>query len=98
VDVFAGDRLPAARQNPTASIAGGTGDCQFDPTAESIGAPPGQGFPIIACDIPQFGPGEDRVITIQGPLAPDGAGTVVDNFAFAGAVVPFTDLTWGCCP
>ena len=104
VDVFAGDTLPLitsatggqilALQNPTATIAGGTGVCQFDPTAASIGAPPGQGFPIIACDIPQFGPDTDRVITIQGTLAPDSAGQVVDNFAFAGAVVPFTDLTW----
>jgi uncharacterized repeat protein (TIGR01451 family) len=94
VDVFAGDRLPPQLQNPTASIAGGTGVCRFDPTGESIGAPPGSAIPIIACDIPQFGPGEDRVITVQGTLAPDSAGTLVDNFAFAGAVVPFTDLTF----
>ena len=79
VDVFAGDLLPAALQKPPTaiSITGGTGVCRFDPTGESIGAPPGSGFPIIVCDIPQFGPGEDRVITIQGTLAPDSAGTPV---------------------
>ena len=96
VDVFFGDNLHAALQKPPTaiSISGGTGVCRFDPTGESIGAPPGSDFPIVACDIPQFGPGEERVITIQSTLAPDSAGTEVSNFAFAGAVVPFTDLTW----
>ena len=80
---------------PTAiSISGGTGVCRFDPTDESLGAPPGSDFPIIACDIPQFGPGEDRVITYTATLAPDSAGTEVTNFAISGAVVPFTDLLW----
>ena len=99
VDVFTGDLLPAALQKPPiasidVSIAGGTGVCRYDPTGESAGAPPGSEIPIIACDIPQFGPGEDRVITIQGTLAPDSAGTEVVNFAVAATVVPFTDLTW----
>ena len=40
---------------------------------------PGSGFPVVACDIPQFGPGEDRVITYQGTLAPDSVGTQVDQ-------------------
>ena len=53
------------------SITGGTGVCRFDPTGESIGAPPGSDFPIVACDIPQFGPGENRVITSTATLAPD---------------------------
>ena len=57
-----------------------------------LGAPPGPGFPMIACDIPQFGPGEDRVITVKGTLAPDSAGTLVDNFAAALSAVP-ADLT-----
>jgi hypothetical protein len=86
------DVLPAALQNPTWSVAGGTGVCQYDPTAASIGAPPGQGFPIIFCEIPQFGPGEERVITIQGTLAPDSAGTEVINDGISGYVIPFTDL------
>ena len=68
VDVFAGDLLPAQLQKPPTaiSISGGTGDCRFDPTGESLGAPPGSDFPIIVCAIPQFGPGEDRVITYHG--------------------------------
>jgi large repetitive protein len=86
-----GARVPAALQNFTISVAGGTGVCQFDPTGASLGVPP-PGFPIINCDIPQFGPAEDRVITIQGPLAPDSAGTVVDNVAAALSVFPGTDL------
>ena len=96
VDVTAADLLPAALlKPPTAiSISGGTGVCRFDPTGESLGAPPGSDFPIIACDIPQFGPGEDRVITYTATLAPDSAGTEVTNFAISGAVVPFTDLLW----
>jgi uncharacterized repeat protein (TIGR01451 family) len=32
--------VPAALQNFTISVAGGTGVCQFDPTGESFGAPP----------------------------------------------------------
>ena len=86
VDVVAADLLPAALQKPptSISISGGTGVCRFDPTGESIGAPPGSDFPIIACDIPQFGPGEDRVITYTATLAPDSAGTEVTNFAFVG--------------
>ncbi len=96
VDVFAGDLLPAQLQKPPTaiSISGGTGDCRFDPTGESLGAPPGSDFPIIVCAIPQFGPGEDRVITYTATLAPDSAGTQVTNGAVAATVVPFTDLTW----
>ena len=94
VDAFIGDRLPLVLQNPTATITGGTGVCRYDPTGESLGAPPGSIFPIIACDVPQFGPGQDRVVTVQGTLAPESAGQDVENFAFASAVVPFTDLTW----
>ncbi len=87
VDMVAADVLPAALQNPTASISGGTGNCQLDPTGASIGVPP-PGFPIVSCEIPQFGPGEDRVITVQGTLAPDSAGTVVDNLAVSSNTLP----------
>jgi uncharacterized repeat protein (TIGR01451 family) len=85
------DLVPAALQNFTTSVSGGTGVCQFDPTGAAFGAPP-PGEPIIGCDIPQFGPGEDRVITVQGTLAPDSANTVVDNLAGALSVFPGTDL------
>jgi uncharacterized repeat protein (TIGR01451 family) len=96
VDVFAGDLLPPQLLKPPTAleISGGTGVCRFDPTGESLGAPPGSDFPIIACDIPQFGPNEDRVITYTATLAPDSAGSPVTNRATAGAVVPFTDLLW----
>jgi uncharacterized repeat protein (TIGR01451 family) len=96
VDEFAGDVLPTQPdgitpllQNMTVSITGPTGVCQYDPTGESIGAPP-PGQPIFACDIPQFGPGEDRVITITGTLPPDSAGTEVTNVGAALAVFPQT--------
>ena len=89
VDMVVADILPDALQKPPTaiSISGGTGVCQYDPTGESIGVPP-PGFPIVACDIPQFGPGEDRVITIQGTLAPDSAGTQVDNLALSSNTLP----------
>ncbi len=90
VDENALDEAPAALENFTTSVAGGTGVCQFDPTGASAGAPP-PGFPIINCDIPQFGPGETRVITIEATLAPDSAGTLVDNSA-AALSVSGTDL------
>src|SRR6185437_10780304 len=51
------DLVPDALQNPTTSVSGGTGVCQFDPTGAAFGFP---GFRLIGCDIPQFGPGEDR--------------------------------------
>ncbi len=44
------------------------------------------------CDIPQLGPGEDRVITIQSTLAPDSAGTQVDNLALSSNTLPFTGV------
>ena len=50
------------------------------------------GVPIVFCDIPQFGPGEDRVITIQSTLAPDSAGTPVDNLAFSSNTLPVTGI------
>ena len=90
VDMVAADILPEALQKPPTaiSISGGTGVCQYDPTGESIGMPPGSDFPIVCCEIPQLGPGEDRVITIQGTLAPDSAGTQVDNFALSSNTLP----------
>ena len=89
VDMVAADLLPAALQKPPTaiSISGGTGVCQYDPTGESIGGFP-PGVPIVFCDIPQLGPGEDRVITIQGTLAPDSAGTQVDNLALSSNTLP----------
>ena len=94
VDLVVADILPEALvKPPTAiSISGGTGICQYDPTGESIGAPPGSDFPIVACEIPQFGPGEDRVITIQSTLASDSAGTQVDNLALSSDVLPFAGV------
>ena len=88
VDFVAADLLPAALQKPPSaiSISGGTGVCQYDPTGESIGAV--DPAPFVVCDIPQLGPGEDRVITIQGTLAPDSAGTQVDNLALSSNVLP----------
>ena len=53
VDMVAADLLPAALQNPTASISGGTGNCQFDPTGRRAS---GWRFPIVSCEVPQFGP------------------------------------------
>ena len=50
------------------------------------------GFPIVFCEIPQFGPGEDRVITIQSTLAPDSAGTQVDNLALSSNTLPVTGV------
>ena len=89
VDMVAADVLPAALETPLTaiSISGGTGNCDFDPTGATIGVP-APGFPVVACEIPQFGPGEDRVITIQGTLAPDSAGTVVDNLAVSSNTLP----------
>ena len=89
VDIVAVDVLPAALQKPPTaiSISGGTGVCQYDPTGESIGIPP-PGFPIVSCEIPQLGPGEDRVITIESTLAPDSAGTQVDNLALSSNTLP----------
>ncbi len=91
VDFIVADILPAALQKPPTaiSISGGTGVCRYEPTAESIGLPPDEGFPIVFCDIPQLGPGEDRVITIEGTLAPDSAGTQVDNLALSSNTLPF---------
>jgi uncharacterized repeat protein (TIGR01451 family) len=88
VDYVAADLLPAALQQPPAaiSITGGTGVCQYDPTGQSIGAV--DPAPFVVCDIPQLGPGEDRVITIQGTLAPDSAGTQVDNLALSSNTLP----------
>ncbi len=88
VDMVAADLLPAALQNPTASISGGTGNCQLDPTGASLGL----GVPIVSCEVPQFGPGEDRVITIQGTLAPDSAGTQVDNTALTSNTLPLAGV------
>jgi uncharacterized repeat protein (TIGR01451 family) len=90
------DLLPDAFvKPPTAiSISGGTGNCQYDPTGELAGAPPGSNFPIIWCDIPQFAPGEERVITYQSTLAPNSAGTAVTNNAFSAALIPLTDFVW----
>jgi uncharacterized repeat protein (TIGR01451 family) len=92
VDLVAVDLLPAALQKPPTaiSISGGTGVCQYDPTGESIGLV--QPAPIVACDIPQFGPGENRVITIQGTLAPDSAGTQVDNLAASSNTLPLAGI------
>ena len=92
VQVGALDLLPAAFQKPptSISISGGTGVCQYDPTGELAGAPPGSNIPIIYCDIPQFAPGEDRVITYSSTLALDSAGTPVTNNAGAFALIPLT--------
>jgi uncharacterized repeat protein (TIGR01451 family) len=92
VDLIAADLLPAALQKPPTaiSISGGTGNCQYDPTGESIGAV--DPAPFVVCDIPQFGPGEDRVITIEGTLAPDSAGTQVDNLALSSSTLPFAGV------
>ena len=89
VDLVVADILPAALVKPpmSISISGGTGICQFDPTGESIGFPPAR-FPIVGCEIPQFGPGEDRVITIESTLASDSAGTQVDNLALSSNTLP----------
>ena len=46
------------------------------------------GVPDRCCEIPQLGPGEDRVITIEGTLAPDSAGTQVDNLALSSNTLP----------
>ena len=54
--------------------------------------PPGPDFPFVVCDIPQFGPGEDRVITIQSTLAPDSAGTQVNNLALSSNTLPFAGV------
>jgi uncharacterized repeat protein (TIGR01451 family) len=90
------DLLPEAFQKPptSISISGGTGVCQYDPTGELAGAPPGSNFPITWCDIPQFAPGEDRVITYESTLAPNSAGTPVTNNAFGAALVPLTIFVW----
>jgi uncharacterized repeat protein (TIGR01451 family) len=89
VDMVAIDLLPAALQKPPTaiSISGGTGVCQYDPTGETGGFPES-----VFCDIPQFGPGEDRVITIQSTLAPDSAGTQVDNLAASSNTLPFAGI------
>ena len=89
---MAADLLPEALQKPPTaiSISGGTGVCQYDPTGESIGAV--DPAPFVVCDIPQLGPGEDRVITIQGTLAPDSAGTQVDNLALSSNTLPFAGV------
>ena len=93
VQVGALDLLPEAFQKPptSISISGGTGVCQYDPTGELAGAPPEDpDIPIIWCDIPEFAPGEDRVITYSSTLAPDSAGTPVTNNAGAFALIPLT--------
>ena len=46
--------------------------------------------PIIWCDIPEFAPGEERVISYSSTLAPDSAGTPVTNSAGAFALIPLT--------
>ena len=86
------DILPDALQKPPTaiSISGGTGICQYDPTRENSGFPPGS--PIVFCDIPQLGPGEDRVITIESTLALDSAGTQVDNLALSSNTLPVTGV------
>ena len=92
VDYVAADLLPAALQKPPAaiSISGGTGVCRYDPTGESIGA--ADPAPFVVCDIPQLGPGEDRVITIQGTLSPDSARTEVANLALSSNTLPFAGV------
>ena len=92
VDMVVADILPDALQKPPTaiSISGGTGICQYDPTRENSGFPPGS--PIVFCEIPQFGPGEDRVITIQSTLAPDSAGTQVDNLGLSSNTLPVTGV------
>ena len=92
VDMVVADILPDALQKPPTviSISGGTGVCQYDPTRENSGFPPGS--PIVFCDIPQLGHGEDRVITIQGTLAPDSAGTQVDNLGLSSNTLPFAGV------
>ena len=57
------------------------------PARASAAARPG-GLRSSFCDIPQLGPGEDRVITIHGTLAPDSAGTQVDNLALSSNTLP----------
>jgi uncharacterized repeat protein (TIGR01451 family) len=92
VDMVVADILPEALQKPptSISISGGTGVCQYDPTRENSGFPPGS--PIVFCEIPQLGPGEDRVITIEGTLARDSAGTQVDNLALSSNTLPITGV------
>ena len=92
VDMVVADILPDALQKPPTaiSISGGTGICQYDPTRENSGFPPGS--PIVFCEIPQFGPGEDRVITIEGTLALDSAGTQVDNLGLSSNTLPVTGV------
>ncbi len=92
VDMVVADILPEALQKPptSISISGGTGVCQYDPTRENSGFPPGS--PIVFCEIPQLGPGEDRVITIEGTLAPDSAGTQVDNLGLSSNTLPVTGV------
>jgi uncharacterized repeat protein (TIGR01451 family) len=89
VDAFVGDFVPPALQNPnpTVSIAGGTGDCGYDPTGASTG-----GLPTALCEIPQFAPGEERIVTVQGTLAADSAGTLVDNIAFTQGSLEFVNI------
>ena len=89
VDMVAADILPDALQKPPTaiSISGGTGVCQYDPTRENLRLSPG--VPDRVLRDPQLGPGEDRVITIQGTLAPDSAGTRVDNLALSSNTLPF---------
>jgi large repetitive protein len=91
VDFVVADILPEALQKPPTaiSISGGTGVCRYEPTAESLDLPPDEQIPIVFCDIPQLGPGEDRVITIESTLAPDSAGTPVDNLALSSNTLPF---------
>ena len=92
VDMVVADILPDALQKPPTaiSISGGTGVCRYDPTRENSGFPPGS--PIVFCEIPQLGPGEDRVITIRSTLAPDSAGTQVDNLALSSNTLPFAGV------
>ncbi len=92
VDMVVADILPDALQKPPTaiSISGGTGICEYDPTRENSGFPPGS--PIVFCEIPQLGPGEDRVITIESTLAPDSAGTQVDNLALSSNTLPITGV------
>ena len=92
VDMVVADLLADALQKPPTaiSISGGTGLCQYDPTREASGFPPGD--PIVFCEIPELGPGEDRVITIESTLAPDSAGTQVDNLGLSSNTLPVTGV------
>ena len=92
VDMVVADILPDALQKPPTaiSISGGTGICQYDPTRENSGFPPGPRS--CSARSPSSAPGEDRVITIQGTLAPDSAGTQVDNLGLSSNTLPVTGV------